>query len=90
MLHGWTVRGDLADPLIKRSVSGSIVSGSGLFDRRDVLDLDLSEPGIGYPDASVVDPDPVGSESLWTGRIRIRTNLLRSGSGVEIRTRDWI
>ncbi len=27
MLHGWTVRGDLADPLIKRSVSGNIISG---------------------------------------------------------------
>ncbi len=66
MLHGWTVRGDLADPLIKSSVSGNIysgVSGSGFFEA-GMPDLDLSEPGIGDPDASVVDPDPVGSESL--------------------------
>jgi hypothetical protein len=31
MLHGWTVRGDLADPLIKRSVSGNIISGVLVF-----------------------------------------------------------
>ncbi len=49
MLHGWTVRGDLADPLIKRSVSGSIISWVVEFNdmlHRGTVRGDLADPLI--------------------------------------------
>ncbi len=68
---------------------GFLGCGSGFFEA-GMLDPDWLEQGIGDSDASVVDPDPVGSESLWNGQIRIRFNFLRSGSGVKIRIRGWV
>ncbi len=75
MLHGWTVRGDLADPLIKRSVSGSIISWVVEFN--DMLHGwtvrgDLADPLIKrLVSGNVADPDP-GSRAFLTPGSGIR------------------